>query len=134
MGERVNQMMKRGIAAAMLAGVSVAAASPAAAQTGDRDCPDFATQAEAQAVLDADPSDPERLDADNDGVACEDLLPGGTDSGAANNQNQQMPNGGVDAGFGGTAGDDIVGPTSAVLVGGLLIAGGGVMLRRRYNS
>ncbi|MFR9806391.1 excalibur calcium-binding domain-containing protein [Pseudonocardia sp. RS010] len=40
--------------------------------TGDRDCADFATQAEAQAVLLADLSDPERLDADSDGVACED--------------------------------------------------------------
>jgi hypothetical protein len=39
---------------------------------GDRDCADFATQAEAQAVLMADPSDPERLDADSDGIACED--------------------------------------------------------------
>ncbi|GAA4714002.1 hypothetical protein GCM10023215_66340 [Pseudonocardia yuanmonensis] len=40
--------------------------------TGDRDCADFATQAEAQAVLLADLSDPERLDADSDGIACED--------------------------------------------------------------
>jgi hypothetical protein len=39
---------------------------------GDRDCADFVTQAEAQAVLMADPSDPERLDADSDGIACED--------------------------------------------------------------
>ncbi|WP_433505621.1 excalibur calcium-binding domain-containing protein [Pseudonocardia halophobica] len=40
--------------------------------TGDRDCADFATQAQAQAVLLADVSDPERLDADSDGIACED--------------------------------------------------------------
>jgi hypothetical protein len=40
--------------------------------TGDRDCADFATQAEAQAVLLGDLSDPERLDADSDGIACED--------------------------------------------------------------
>ena len=38
----------------------------------DRDCPDFATQAEAQAAYDAVPGDPERLDADDDGIACED--------------------------------------------------------------
>ena len=42
----------------------------------DLDCSDFATQAEAQAEFDADPSDPNRLDADNDSLACEDL-PGG---------------------------------------------------------
>jgi len=41
---------------------------------GDRyNCGDFATQAQAQAVLNADPSDPNRLDGDNDGIACESL-------------------------------------------------------------
>ena len=35
-------------------------------------CDDFATQAQAQAVLRADPSDPNRLDGNRDGVACED--------------------------------------------------------------
>ena len=31
----------------------------------------FSSQADAQAVLRADPSDPNRLDGDQDGVACE---------------------------------------------------------------
>ncbi|WP_433783828.1 hypothetical protein ACQPX6_27145 [Actinomycetospora sp. CA-101289] len=39
--------------------------------SADRDCDDFSTQAEAQDALDADPSDPERLDADADDEACE---------------------------------------------------------------
>ncbi len=39
----------------------------------DLDCADFAYQEEAQAVLDADPSDPHRLDGDHDGEACESL-------------------------------------------------------------
>ena len=34
-------------------------------------CAAFASQAQAQAVLRADPSDPNKLDADRDGVACE---------------------------------------------------------------
>ncbi len=34
-------------------------------------CPDFRSQADAQAVLRADPSDPNRLDGDKDGIACE---------------------------------------------------------------
>ncbi|HET7772178.1 MAG TPA: thermonuclease family protein [Chloroflexota bacterium] len=39
---------------------------------GDRfNCDAFASQAEAQAVLRADASDPNRLDTDRDGVACE---------------------------------------------------------------
>lgn len=43
----------------------------------DLNCSDFATQEEAQAVLDADPSDPHGLDGDGDGIACE-SLPSGT--------------------------------------------------------
>jgi hypothetical protein len=39
--------------------------------TSDLSCNDFATQAEAQAVYDADPSDPHGLDVDLDGIACE---------------------------------------------------------------
>lgn len=39
------------------------------------DCSDFASQLEAQAALDADPSDPGGLDPDGDGVACEELSP-----------------------------------------------------------
>lgn len=34
-------------------------------------CADFASQAQAQAVLRADPRDPNRLDTDKDGIACE---------------------------------------------------------------
>jgi hypothetical protein len=40
------------------------------ATPADVDCADL-TQAEAQAILDQDPSDPNGLDADHDGVACE---------------------------------------------------------------
>lgn len=37
----------------------------------DLSCSDFASQAEAQAAFDADPNDPNGLDLDLDGVACE---------------------------------------------------------------
>ena len=57
-------------------------ASPAAfAQTGDLDCSDFATQEDAQATLDADPSDPNGLDAEGDGMACESLPSGEMEDG-----------------------------------------------------
>lgn len=46
-------------------------AAPAAAAARDYDCADFATQAEAEEYL--LPGDPYNLDADNDGIACEDL-------------------------------------------------------------
>lgn len=40
----------------------------------DLDCLDFASREEAQAVLDADGSDPSDLDADGDGLACEETF------------------------------------------------------------
>src|SRR5918993_1565413 len=42
-----------------------------------RNCSSFATQEEAQAELNRDPSDPNGLDGDNDSIACEDLPSGG---------------------------------------------------------
>ena len=42
-------------------------------QRRNRNCGDFRTQKQAQRVLDRDPSDPHRLDADGDGRACEAL-------------------------------------------------------------
>ncbi len=50
-----------------------AMAAPASA-VDDQNCSDFRYQEDAQAHLDADPSDPDRLDGnDNDGRACESL-------------------------------------------------------------
>jgi Excalibur calcium-binding domain len=43
----------------------------------DLDCADFATHREAQAELERDLSDPSGLDADNDGIACEELAGNG---------------------------------------------------------
>ena len=65
---------------AFVAAAVIAAAATALPLTGvasaqaDRDCADFATQAEAQAVLVADPTDPNGLDGDDDGYACESLF------------------------------------------------------------
>jgi hypothetical protein len=51
------------------------AAMPAAASASDKDCADFATQRAAQIFFlkhGGPRRDPDRLDGDNDGVACED--------------------------------------------------------------
>ncbi len=48
-----------------------ASASPAAVEGVPQNCDDFASQAEAQDFYDDDPSDPQGLDADDDGIACE---------------------------------------------------------------
>lgn len=84
-------------------------------------CDDFATQEDAQAEFDKDPSDPHGLDADNDGIACEGLPSGG-------------------GGAGGGDGDDDkpglpVTGAPALLIGGggagLLALGGGAYLLAR---
>jgi hypothetical protein len=63
------------------AGIACEGASPPLNEpptsTEDLDCANFATQQEAQAELERDPSDPNGLDADNDGIACEELAGGG---------------------------------------------------------
>ncbi len=93
----------------------------------DRDCADFATQQEAQAAFDADPSDPERLDADGDGVACESVFD------ADEQDDQQVaayPVGGVDTGGSGDAGHSAVGLLTAGLLSGALV----VLLRRAQRN
>lgn len=67
----------------------------------DLDCADFANQADAQFRLESDPSDPFRLDADDDGIACESL--GVTHRDA---DYDGHPLGGVATGGGGTADED----------------------------
>jgi hypothetical protein len=64
--------MNRRFAVLLFLAVSTACALlPPTASAIDYDCSDFATQEEAQEYL--LPGDPYRLDADNDGIACEDL-------------------------------------------------------------
>lgn len=60
--------------------------------TGDLDCADFTTQAEAQTVLEQDPSDPNGLDGDSDGIACE-SLPSGSSSDSASSRSSSSSSG-----------------------------------------
>lgn len=50
---------------------STSAPTSTPVSVGDRDCSDFTYQEDAQAAM--RPGDPDHLDADHDGVACEDL-------------------------------------------------------------
>lgn len=118
-------------------------------QGQDLDCDDFATQDQAQAVLEKDPSDPNGLDRDNDGIACESLSAAATTPPASQTAGptqtaQAAPTQGteptqslpteVPAGLAATPSDG--GPGSA-LVGGLaggtaaLLLGLGLAVRRR---
>jgi hypothetical protein len=106
------------VAIILTAGMSVPMAGTALA--ADRDCPDFASQADAQAAFDAVPGDPERLDGDNDGQACEDHAYAGSGSG----QVATSPRGGVAAGDGSSSTDD-AGALPFLLGGLALVAAGG---------
>lgn len=57
-------------------------ASPGTGADSNLDCASFETHEEAQRVLEQDPSDPNYLDGDGDGVACEEL---------AENQSDDQP-------------------------------------------
>ena len=57
------------VAALPLAGVASAQPQPT-----DRDCRDFASQAAAQSALRSHSGDPQRLDSDHNGIACEDYF------------------------------------------------------------
>ncbi|TQM10179.1 excalibur calcium-binding protein [Pseudonocardia kunmingensis] len=126
----------------------------------DRDCRDFTSHADAQAAFDAVPGDPEGLDPDGDGKACEDQFvddliggsgePGhdtgdsgdnGGDSGGDNGgdggpDDGDAPVGGVATGGGGTAeGGGSAAPFAAAgasaLAIGVLAAAGRRSTRRR---
>ncbi|MGH4025561.1 MAG: excalibur calcium-binding domain-containing protein [Pseudonocardiaceae bacterium] len=94
-----------------------AAPAPVPATPADRDCSDFASRAEAQAALDAAPSDPERLDADNDGLACEARFgePNGANTG--DQQVEVHPVGGVDTGDPGAASNSNNGVLGGLIAG-----------------
>lgn len=119
----------------------------AAAQSADRDCKDFSSQEEAQAAL--LPGDPERLDANVNGQACEnydygsatpaetdpvDEQPAETTAPApADDDDAQVsvvPRGGVDTGDG-TSGS----APAPLLVGGVLALGiTAAAVRRRAHT
>lgn len=101
---------------------SVIVATPAVGvSSADLDCADFTSQSQAQAVYDADPSDPNGLDRDGDGIAC--------DSAGGSAVSPSAPQRGVETGAGGTAGLE---SKDLFAYGGLALAGaGGLMLYRR---
>jgi len=64
-------MRTRTLAAGVLAAATISIGFTGTASAADLDCGNFPNQAAAQATLLADPSDPNGLDRDNDGLACE---------------------------------------------------------------
>jgi len=63
--------LRRSLLLAALSMVAALVLAPNAMAQNTLNCGDFASQPEAQANLQANPSDPNNLDADDDGLACE---------------------------------------------------------------
>ena len=81
----------RWVPAAVLAFAALASIAPAAI-AADRDCADFDTQEEAQAYYESrGPGDPDRLDADDDGQACDSLPSGGGGGGGGGGHSTPAP-------------------------------------------
>ncbi|MGY1724754.1 hypothetical protein [Blastococcus sp. SYSU DS0533] len=102
-------------------------------------CPDFVSQADAQAVYNANPSDPNQLDRDDDGQACEDhdyVASSGTVTSAValgtTGQVTSRPAGAVAAGDGSSSSDASALPY--VLGGVALTAAGGAAFAARRSS
>jgi hypothetical protein len=132
--------MRRTIVLLATAVVLALWATPAFAQD-DQNCEDFESQAAAQAHLRQDPSDPDRLDADNDGVACENHT--GYPEGSARDETPVGQDTGGDDGAAGGGGDDggngdlpFTGPNDTLLPAGtaLLLAGLTLVGVTRYRA
>jgi hypothetical protein len=110
-----------------------------AAMAQDRlNCGDFDSQKEAQRELNRDPSDPNNLDADNDGMAC-DTYDYGDDDGGGSANDQYSPDTPTDrpdnvvpnttSNMPNTGGPPYLAVGAVLLLGAALIAGRGVLRR-----
>ena len=124
--------------------VTTGPAAVVAHAQNDLDCRDFTFQEEAQAVLNSNPSDPFRLDADHDGIACEELPHRPSLSATvtpttltpAPVTSTPVPQRGVNAGVGGgtgPAGFEVAGGVGLTVLA-LSLIGGHVVLRRRRSA
>jgi hypothetical protein len=109
-------------------------ATPAFAQD-DQNCDDFESQAAAQAHLRQDPSDPDQLDRDNDGLACEDH-PDYPEGSARDETPVGQDTGGGDDSGGGDGELPFTGPNDTMLPAGaaLLVAGGLLLGATHYRA
>ena len=71
----VPRFMPRAVACLAAASIAIGVAAQPASAFRDRDCSDFKSHAQAQRFFEKhNPRrDPHRLDADDDGIACEDI-------------------------------------------------------------
>jgi hypothetical protein len=124
-------------AAVLIVGLSVPLTGTALAATDVYNCDDFPTQAQAQAQYDKDPTDPNQLDADDDGQACENFVYLGASTGTSSGQISTRPVGAVGAGDGSSVARGTEDGASALpyVLGGLAFAaaGGAAVAARRAS-
>ncbi|MEC3977951.1 excalibur calcium-binding domain-containing protein [Amycolatopsis sp. H20-H5] len=121
------------VTAAVAAGFALAGPAPMVfAQVSaatDLNCSDFQYQEQAQAVLDSNPADPNHLDADKDGYACESRFGEPKKSG----QVKVKPVGGVATGGGEPDSGNGVLLVAGASTAALASAGLVLLLRRRTS-
>jgi hypothetical protein len=126
------------LAMAVVAALALPAIASAGVSSNEFNCEDFSSQDDAQAVYDEDTSDPNRLDDDDDGEACEDFDYSGFEEVEFTDASvDEYPREGIASGGGSTASG---GPSPLPLLlsagaFGLLAAGSGAFaLRRRLEQ
>ncbi|MFD0206567.1 MULTISPECIES: excalibur calcium-binding domain-containing protein [Saccharothrix] len=91
------------------------------ANAQDRDCADFANQAEAQRFFDSAAVNHHQLDADNDGIACENLpAPSHVPTSRRTRAAEPPPINGIDTGDGSTVADPTADDSGALPLLGLV--------------
>jgi hypothetical protein len=119
------------VAALLFAGISIPMAGTAFA-ADIYNCGDFSSQQEAQAEYAKDTSDPNQLDRDKDGQACEDYAYAAGATSTTGGQVSARPAGAVAAGDGSSSEG---GSSLPYVLGGLAFAGaGGAALAARRSS
>ncbi|WP_447007331.1 excalibur calcium-binding domain-containing protein [Saccharothrix isguenensis] len=107
-------LLSRFAGAAVLAASTTLSLVGAANAHQDRDCADFSNQAEAQRFFDSAAVNYHRLDANNDGIACEHLPAPSHVPTARRTQAPQPPVGAIDTGDGSTVDGSTTGDSGAL--------------------
>lgn len=94
----MDKIVRRSIAALAVVTAVLVMTGAAASATDDENCADFTSQQAAQVHLNQDTSDPDGLDHNHNGQACEEWS-----YSSATSTDGATPTGGVNTGFGGMA-------------------------------
>lgn len=107
-------LLPRLVGAAVLTASATLSIVGVANAQGDRDCADFSNQAEAQRFFDSAATNYHRLDADNDGIACEQLPAPSHIPATRRTRVLETPNGPIDTGDGSTLDDSTADESGAL--------------------